>query len=78
VPIFAATDRAEIARRLALAWGVVPVLTDLGGDVGAAATRIGESLVARGSLANGSSIVLVSVTVDLARGPSNFLKVQRV
>ena len=27
VPIFAASDRPEVTRRLALAWGVVPVLT---------------------------------------------------
>ena len=77
VPIFAATDRPEIARRLALAWGVVPVLTDLSGDVNAAASRIGEDLVARGAIPASSAIVLVSVTPDLARGPSNFLKLQR-
>ena len=33
VPIYAATDQPAIARRLALAWGVVPVLADLSGDV---------------------------------------------
>ena len=78
VPIFAATDQDKISRRLALAWGVVPVLTDLSGDVNAVASRIGEDLVERGVLARSSVIVLVSVTPDLARGPSNFLKLQRV
>jgi pyruvate kinase len=76
-PIFAATDQAEMARRLALAWGVVPVLADLGGDVTDAASRIGQMLVAAGSVPAGSTIVLVSITPDLARGPSNFLKLQR-
>jgi pyruvate kinase len=78
VPIYAATDQIAIARRLTLAWGVVPILEDVSGDVSAAASRIGETLVARGSVAPGSVVVLVSITPDLARGPSNFLKVERV
>ena len=78
VTIFGATDRTDIARRLALAWGVVPVLTDLSGDVSVAASRIGADLVTRGVLAPGSVIVLVSVMADLTPGPSNFVKVQRV
>ena len=78
VPIYAATGRPEISRRLALAWGVVPVLADLSGDVSEVASRIGEMLVERGSIPASSAIVLVSITPDLARGPSNFLKLQRV
>ena len=30
--IYAATDRDDISRRLALAWGVAPVLSDLSGE----------------------------------------------
>jgi pyruvate kinase len=78
VPIYAATDDGRVAQRLALSWGVAPVLTDLGGDVNAAASRIGQELVERGSIPRTSAIVLVSVTPDLAPGPSNFLKLQRV
>ncbi len=78
VPIYAATDQLEISRRLALARGVVPVLVDLSGDVSEAASRIGEMLVARGSIPASSVLVLVSITPDLARGPSNFLKLQQV
>jgi pyruvate kinase len=77
-PIFAATDRSDVARRLTLAWGVVPVVADLEGDVTEAASRIGQMLVARGAIPGGSVIVLVSITPDLAPGPSNFLKLQRV
>ena len=76
--IFAATDQADVSRRLTLSWGVVPVLTDLSDDVNAAASRIGGELVARGVIERGSVIVLVSVTDDLSHGPSNFLKLQRV
>jgi pyruvate kinase len=78
VPIYAATDDAAISRRLALSWGVAPVVTDLGGEAGAAASRIGRELVERGAIAPTSVIVLVSVTPDLTPGPSNFLRLQRV
>jgi pyruvate kinase len=78
VPVYAATDDGRVAQRLALSWGVAPVLTELGGDVNAAASRIGQELVERGSIPPASAIVVVSVTPDLAPGPSNFLKLQRV
>lgn len=77
-PIYAATDRDDVSRRLALVWGVVPVLTQLGGDVNDAASRIGARLVEHDTIPSASVIVLVSITPDLARGPSNFLKLQRV
>ena len=78
VPIYAATDQSGISRLLTLAWGVVPVLADLGGDVSEAANRIGEMLVSRGAVPAGSVVVLVSITPDLARGASNFLKIQKL
>jgi pyruvate kinase len=76
--IYAATDRPEVARPLNLLWGVVPVLTDLDDDVNVTASRIGSELVARGAIAPGSTIVLVSVSDQLTAGPSNFLKLLRV
>jgi pyruvate kinase len=78
VPIFAATDREAVARRLTLWWGAVPVLDDLSGDVDAAARRIGAQLVERGAIQPGAVIAVVSVTPDLAPGPSNFVKLHRV
>jgi hypothetical protein len=57
---------------------VVPEVADLTGDVTDAANRIGQMFVDRGAIPQGSVIVLVSITPDLARGPSNFLKIQRV
>jgi pyruvate kinase len=78
VPILAATDQEGIARRLALSWGVVPVLTDLRGDVNAAAGRIGQELLSRHAIAAGATIVLVSINPDPSPGSSNFLKLERV
>lgn len=78
VPILAATDQEAVQRRLALSWGVVPVLTDLRGDVNAAAGRIGQDLLARRVIVANATIVLVSINPDLAPGSSNFLKIERV
>jgi len=78
VPIVAVTDRDQVARRLMLQWGVLPVVADLAGDIGAVADRLGQELVTRGVLPGNAVIVLVSVTPDLAPGPSNFLKLHRV
>jgi pyruvate kinase len=77
-PIYAVTDSADMTRRLALMWGVVPVLADLSGDVNEAANRIGAKLVDRDRIPPSSVIVLVSINPDLSRGPSNFLKLMRV
>ena len=77
VPIFGVTDRPDVAKRLTLCWGVVPVLTDLSGDISHGAERITESLLSSGAIQKGSALVVVSVTADLARGPSNFVKVLR-
>ena len=78
VPVYGATDQRHVAQRLTLSWGVIPVVTDLSGDVNAAASRLGRELVERGAIPRASTLVLVSVTPDLAPGPSNFLKLQRV
>jgi hypothetical protein len=51
---------------------------DLGTDVSQAIVRISETLVERAFVAPSSVIVVVSISPDLAQGPSNFLKLQRV
>jgi pyruvate kinase len=77
-PIVAATDQEAVFRRLALWWGVLPLMADLSGDIDAAAGRIGATLVANGVIPPGAAIVLVSMTPELGSGPSNFLKLQKV
>jgi pyruvate kinase len=76
--IVAATDQPVVFRRLALAWGVLPLMADLSGNLDEAAQRIGAQLVAGGVIPPGSAIVLVSMSPELTSGPSNFLKLQRV
>src|SRR5262249_2372581 len=77
-PIIATTDRSETARRLALYRGVVPVRTDIGENVDSAGILISEQLVARGLLAAGASVVLISISPDLTRADANYLKIQRL
>jgi pyruvate kinase len=77
-PIFATTDRHEMARRLSLYWGVTPVCTDIGENVDAAGTLLSQELVTRGLAAAGSVVVLISINPDLTRSDANYLKIQRL
>jgi pyruvate kinase len=77
-PIFAATDREDVARRVATWWGAVPLVADLEGDVEGVAARVVERLVQSGRLPAGATVVLVNTSVDLDRGAANFLKVRRL
>jgi pyruvate kinase len=77
-PIFATTDRDDTARRLSIYWGVAPVCAEIGETVDSAGTFIGQQLVARGLVASGATVVLVSISADLARDDANYLKIKRL
>ena len=77
-PIFATTDRDDTARRLSIYWGVVPLCTEIGESAASAGTLIGNELVARGLVADGATVVLVSISADLSRIDANYLKIQRL
>jgi pyruvate kinase len=77
-PIFATTDRDEMARRLTLYWGVLPVCTDIGENVDSAGTLIGRELVTRGLVPAGCVVVLISISADLTRNDANYLKIQQL
>ena len=76
VPILATTDREDTARRLSLYWGVTPVCTDIGENVDSAGLLVCQQLVARGFVASGAAVVLVSISPDMTRKNANFLKIQ--
>jgi len=78
VSILATTDSHEIARRLALFWGVRAVRTDIGEDVEAASPGIGQHLVDHGLIPAGASVVFVSINHDLTRSDANYLKLRRL
>ncbi|HEX7085795.1 MAG TPA: pyruvate kinase [Vicinamibacterales bacterium] len=77
-PILAATERPEIARRLMLFRGVVPIVAPLGGSVDDTGAAVARELRARGLLHGGDEVVFVNVQEDLRRPGANFIKLSRV
>ena len=77
-PIFAATNRVEVARRLMLYRGVVPIVTTIAENVDATGALIARYLLARGLVEPGSEVVFVSVHSDPAQPAANFLKLHRL
>jgi pyruvate kinase len=76
--VFTATDREDVARRMAQWWGAHSVLVPLDGDVDAVATRVIEELQRSGRLPASATVVLVNATPDLDRGAANFLRIRRI
>jgi hypothetical protein len=54
------------------------VCTDIGENVNAAGTLIGQQLVSRGLVPRGAAVVLVSINADLTRDDANYLKIKRL
>lgn len=76
-PIYAATDRPEIARRLALWWGVVPLVVPLDGHVDEVGGRVVDQLRGIGALSASPTVVIVNVSPDLDLGAANFVRIRR-
>jgi len=77
-PIFAATNDALTARRLALHWGVMPMCMDIGEPVDLSGLVIGRQLVARGFVGAGAAVVFININPDLTRPDANYLRIQRL
>jgi pyruvate kinase len=75
--IVAATDDAEVARRLSLWRGVVPMVRDLSGDTEQVITHVVESAVKRTKAPDNATMVVVNTSADLDRGSSNFIRIRR-
>jgi pyruvate kinase len=77
--VVAITDRPKILRRLNLFWGVRGVVIDeLAGDSDKALQGIQERLVSAGLLKRGEYMVILAGQPLLARGSTNFIKVEKV
>jgi pyruvate kinase len=72
-PILAATDAVPVAERLALQWGVVPIVCELD-----SLERVEQAIVRSGTLRTPSVVVFVSVSPDLRQSQSNFLSLRRL
>lgn len=76
--ILAATDNEEVARRLNLWRGVVPMVCDLHGDIEDVITRVVDGAVKRAKAPDNATLVFVNTATDLDRGGSNFVRIRRV
>jgi pyruvate kinase len=71
--ILAVTPSGPVARRLTLAWGVRPVVSDLD-DLAALEAPIREAV----RLSPRAVVVFINISPDLSRPDANFLNVQRL
>jgi pyruvate kinase len=76
-PVYAASEREDVGRRVAQWWGVKALLMPTEGDVDTVAARAVEQLVQGNHIASGSTVVVVNASPDLDRGAANFLRVRR-
>jgi pyruvate kinase len=72
-PIYAATDSRAVAERLALHWGVVPMVCGIGSE-----EEVERILVACGAVNPGSVVVFVNVSPALSQPHANFLTLRRL
>ena len=70
--VFAITESDVVARRLALSWGVTPVVAH-GSTLSAFEATLHECGVPAGA-----TVVFISLSPDLTREDANFLNVQRI
>jgi pyruvate kinase len=71
--ILAATSQARTACRLALVWGVTPVVTGATDLV-----TVRDVLMTRGFLPSGATVVFVAISPALGRDGVNFVHVERI
>ncbi len=76
--ILAATDSAEVAQRLALWRGVLPMVCDLSGNTEDMITRVVDEAMQRWGAPADAIMVFVNTAADLDRGSSNFVRIRRV
>jgi pyruvate kinase len=77
-PILAVTEDSRVARRLALWWGVEPVVTPFREDTDAMVAHTEEVLLREGLVEPGDVVVFTGSSPIIARGRTNFLKVHRI
>jgi pyruvate kinase len=77
-PIIGMTPRLEIARRLALAWGVYPVLCEEVGDVLQMSTWACQTARREGIAGTGTTIVITAGVPFGTPGTTNLLRIAQI
>jgi pyruvate kinase len=78
VPIVAATDNDEVARRLTLWRGVFPIVCSLDGDIDAVVTRAIDETIARKIVPERALLVAVNTDPELGASGANFVRIRRL
>jgi pyruvate kinase len=78
VPILAFTHNRRVYNMASLYWGVSPLLVDFVGDFDDLFRCVEMELTSRGLAAPGDSVAVLGGMPAAAKGPTNFLKIQRV
>jgi pyruvate kinase len=78
VPIYAFTDEPAVARRLALWWGVVPLVTEVRDNTDAMIEQVEQELRRRELVAPGELVVVIGSAPVLVAGRTNFIKLQTI
>lgn len=78
VPIYAFTDEPALARRLALLWGVLPLVTEIRDNTDAMIEQVEHALRERRLVDVGETVVIVGSAPVLVRGRTNFIKLQTI
>jgi pyruvate kinase len=78
VPILAFTHSRHVYDMLSLYWGVMPLLVDVIEDSDDVFRCVESELKARGMAATGDSVVILGGIPLAEKGPTNFLKIQRI
>ena len=78
VPVVAATDSEDVARRLTLWRGVVPIVCPLNGEIDAVVSRVLDETLARGVVPPGALVVAVNSDRELGATSANFVRLRRL
>ena len=78
VPIIAFTPNIDTYHRLALSWGVTPILTTLAESAEALEQNVGSAALRYGVAQPGDMVVITGSHPFNASAPTNFLRIQKV
>jgi len=78
VPIIAFTPNIDVFHRLALSWGITPILTTLADSAESLESNVGAAALRHGVAQPGDMVVITGSHPFNASAPTNFLKIQKV
>jgi len=77
-PVYALTPTTEIARQLALRWGITPIPIEYPSTTEEALTVVERVMLQRGLASPGDQVIVVGSAPFARRGRTNFIKVHRI